>query len=81
MNEGQRSQCLKRFNVCRNRIPWKQVVEKGRRSSARHLNPTAEDASLMLSIPVDSVRGIWKKEDCRSLCRFNSGGTDAKKRE
>ena len=65
-NEGQPFQCLKRFNVCTVEEPNSMEVGSRKGKEKQHkalitLNITTEDASLMLSIPLDSVHSIWKK--------------------
>ena len=66
MNEGQRLACLKWFNECtlEESKPAQVISRKGKekRSIVQGvLIPTSEDASRMLSMPSDTVQGIWKK--------------------
>ena len=74
MNEGQRLACLKRFNECalEESKPAEVISGNSKGKEKRAivqgvLIPTTEDASCRLSMPVDTVQGIWKK--AIDLCR------------
>ena len=85
MNEGQRSQCLKRFNECTVEEPKSMPAgsRKGKEKQGKApvtVTPTAEDASQMLSIPLDSIHGIWRKAadlcaDATAVAPMPGGGS------